>query len=269
MKRFLLVAWGLLVGITGPAKAQYSYTTFDVPGATNTFAKGINDAGQVVGYFLSAFHSFLLDVDGSYTMFDVPGVAITIATGINDAGQVVGSYSAGGDHGFLLDVDGSYTTFDVPGAISTEAIGLNDAGQIVGSYQDASLASHGFLLDVDGGYTTLDVPGATNTFAEGINQAGQIVGGYTDAGGGGNHGFLLDVYGGFTFTALDVPGFWYRRICNQCLRPDRGLLRRRWRHPPRLPAGRGWRLHHARRARSESYRCLWDQRLRPDCRMVP
>jgi hypothetical protein len=38
MNRLLcgLLTWGLLAGFTGLAKAQYDYTTFDVPGATTT-----------------------------------------------------------------------------------------------------------------------------------------------------------------------------------------------------------------------------------------
>lgn len=29
----------------------YSFTSFDVPGATETHAAGINDAGRIVGYY--------------------------------------------------------------------------------------------------------------------------------------------------------------------------------------------------------------------------
>jgi probable HAF family extracellular repeat protein len=76
-----------------------------VPGALETVANGINDAGQVVGYYgdISGTHGFLLDVDGSYTTIDLPGARETIPSGINDAGQIVGSYvDAGGTHhGFL------------------------------------------------------------------------------------------------------------------------------------------------------------------------
>jgi hypothetical protein len=72
-----------------------SYTTLDVPGATNSDAYGVNDAGQLVGEyrdFGSASHGFLLDVDGSYTMLDVAGATDTFVYGINNAGQLVGSY---------------------------------------------------------------------------------------------------------------------------------------------------------------------------------
>jgi hypothetical protein len=50
MRRFLcsLIVLGMLVGSAGPAKADYIYTTLDVPGSFNTIANGINDAGQPV-----------------------------------------------------------------------------------------------------------------------------------------------------------------------------------------------------------------------------
>jgi hypothetical protein len=74
-KRFVfgLMTLGLLVGLTGPAKAQYSFTTLDVPGATATLAVGISDAGQIVGQYCAGgpIHGFLRS-DGSYTMLDVP-----------------------------------------------------------------------------------------------------------------------------------------------------------------------------------------------------
>src|SRR6516165_2598304 len=153
MKRLLygFAAWSLLVALTGPAQAQYTYTTFDVPGTSDTEAFGINQAGQIVGANSNSSgvsHGFLRDVDSSYTRFDVPGARSTVALGINDASQIVGYYASSGVfHGFLLDVDGSYTTFDPPGATFTSAQGINDAGQIVGVYDDALGRPHSFLLD--------------------------------------------------------------------------------------------------------------------------
>ena len=95
---------GLLIAVPGLARAQYDYTTLEVPGAILTVAIAINDAGQIVGRYTvgGGDHGFLLDVDGSYTTLDVPGVTGTQAWGINDNGQVVGQAAADGrNHGFL------------------------------------------------------------------------------------------------------------------------------------------------------------------------
>jgi probable HAF family extracellular repeat protein len=65
----------------------FTYTAIEVFG--NTLATGINDSGQVVGYYLQATHSFLLS-DGSYTTLNVPNAQLTEAEGINNSGQIVG-----------------------------------------------------------------------------------------------------------------------------------------------------------------------------------
>jgi probable HAF family extracellular repeat protein len=60
---------------TSLVKDGATYTTFDAPGANNgTFASGINDAGQIVGFFEDSsglVHGFLKD-GATYTTLDVP-----------------------------------------------------------------------------------------------------------------------------------------------------------------------------------------------------
>lgn len=117
------------------------YTTIDVPGAVDTFAQGINNDGDVVGYYedASGVHGFI-ETGGVFTTLDVPGANIgaslgTFAEGINDEGEVVGYFddSLGQTHGFI-ESGGLYTTFDAPlsNAGTTKAFGINDAGDIVG-----------------------------------------------------------------------------------------------------------------------------------------
>src|SRR5438270_13184176 len=100
MKRYLcsLVALGLLVGVTGQARAQpsYSFTILDVPGSSkaSAVALGINASGQIVGSYYDAayIHHGLLYAQGYYTTLVVPGASCTQARGINPSGQIVGSY---------------------------------------------------------------------------------------------------------------------------------------------------------------------------------
>jgi probable HAF family extracellular repeat protein len=220
-----------------------SFTTVDVPGAFITWARGINNAGRIVGLFiersaLGPEHGFLFtgglrrDDDGngdgfqdggkkqtgpqhcpkfgrcgSFTQIDVPGVpGNTAATDINNVGQIVGAFGdSTGGHGFL-DIRGSFTTFDVPGATSTDGSGVNDAGQIVGTFLTPDIPvqrRHGYLRDTSGSLTTIDMPGATDTTAVGINNVGQIVG-YFSVSLPEEHGFLRYTSG--SFTTLDVPG---------------------------------------------------------------
>src|SRR6476659_107826 len=173
----------------------YTYTTIDDPSATNgTYAFGINDLGQIVGYYtdLSNYvHSFLYS-GGIYTTIDDPSATNgTYADSINASGQITGFYCDGswGPHGFLYS-GGTYTTIDYPSATNvTVPESINDLGQIVGYYDDAS-GRHGFLYS-SGTYTTIDDPSGTNgTVVTSINDLGQITGYYQDASG--IHGFLAD-----------------------------------------------------------------------------
>ena len=190
------------------------YTPLVVPGAvTQTFPLGINNRGQIVGYYDDAggVHGFLRQRDGSYSGVDVPGAKGTEAFEINDRGQIVGIYSetASSDfsrgRGFLLGRR-QLIRIDVPGALKTEAAGVNNRGQVVGDYIDAGGGFHGFLWD-KGRFTTIDVPGAGATNATDINDRGEIVGVYTEgpSGTGPARGFLLrwGVY--ITFAAPDAP----------------------------------------------------------------
>ena len=163
--------------------------------STRPSAVGINDLGQVVGYYYDSSgkaHGFLYS-GGSYIPLNDPsGTDTTFAFGINDAGQVVGYYVDSGTHGFLysgLPIF-PYTTLNGPsGASGAQASGINDAGQIVGTYFDSSHTPHGFIYS-GGTYTPLNDPsGADGTFALGINSLGLIVGYYYDSSHA-EHGFL-------------------------------------------------------------------------------
>ena len=89
------------------------YTTLDDPNAgtgvmQGTFAEGINNAGQIVGYYVTAAgatHGFVLS-HGHYTTLDDPAVPEgIIPAGINTNGQIVGFYvdTSGVAHGFLAN----------------------------------------------------------------------------------------------------------------------------------------------------------------------
>lgn len=145
---------GQIVAHTGPGGPSYidiggMFTQIvDVPGASFTDAYGINDAGQIVGFFgnSAGTHGFL-DTGGSFTQIDVPGASGTNAFGINNAGQIVGSFTdSTGIHSFLY-TSGSFTQLNVPGASSAEAFGINDNGVIVGIIGPfpAIVGAHGFI----------------------------------------------------------------------------------------------------------------------------
>jgi probable HAF family extracellular repeat protein len=206
MKRLLcgLMVLALFLGTAVQAKADYIFTTIDVPNSYFTSAHGINDAGQIVGtYGGKGVHGFLYS-GGSYTTLDAPGGSTgwTDAFGISASGQVVGAvHSSGGIRapvsGYLYQA-GSYTPINVPGAHSTLAFGISGSGQIVGTYsitnQNGVGPFFGFLLS-GGNYTTLGF--GSNAELHGINNAGQMV------GFSSSDSFF---YSDGTYTPLRVPG---------------------------------------------------------------
>jgi uncharacterized membrane protein len=118
-----------------------TYTSLTYPNAVGditTYARGINNAGTIVGYYSddSGTHGFLLS-GGTYSPINYPGAAATMAYGINNVGTIVGYYSDGNTAcGFIL-IGGIYTSLStqVP-CISSQGesgISINDGGVIVGA----------------------------------------------------------------------------------------------------------------------------------------
>jgi uncharacterized membrane protein len=81
-----------------------TYTWIDPPGSVDTFADGINDAGDIVGWYCATSEC--------------------ISTGE-------------GQQGFLLS-GGVFTTITIPGEFATNLVDINNNGVVLGSYQDAA-----------------------------------------------------------------------------------------------------------------------------------
>jgi hypothetical protein len=149
------------------------YQTFDVPGASTdgldgggTYPQGINDLGEVSGYYVDSnfvYHGFLRSSDGRITTFDVPTTCTdtleppadcayegTYPGNVNVLGRVIGTYYGedGNPHGFWRDADGTITRFDYPGAnYLTAPQAINDWGQVTGIVYDPDLVDHGLLVN--------------------------------------------------------------------------------------------------------------------------
>jgi hypothetical protein len=180
-------------------KPAQPYTALDAPDAIETYANGINNTGDVTGYYFdnNGTHGFLYGGIG-YTTLDAPDGFQTYALSVNDTGEVAGYYfDSVGTHGFLYN-GGGYITLNAPASSQTYAQAINGAGEVAGYYQVDDV-THGFLY-ADGVFTTLDAAGSTQTYALAVNATGEVAGYYYQDGDA--HGFLFD---GAGFTTLDVP----------------------------------------------------------------
>ena len=212
MKSVLMLgvaAVGMMMA-SGGASAQtradgYTFTPINAPLAgtaagQGTVIRGVNGAGQMVGWYATSSNSVngFVDTNGTFTTIDVPGATMTEAYGINNAGQITGYYvnSSGTNIGFL-DTNGTFSNVWVSGSSLTQPTGINNSGQITGRY-DFGTSSNGFV-DTNGAYTGIALTAAT--FAEGINDAWQVAGFYNYQRPG-DQGFV-DTNG--TFKTIDDP----------------------------------------------------------------
>ncbi|MBD2168189.1 hypothetical protein H6G04_27785 [Calothrix membranacea FACHB-236] len=172
--------------------SSYSITDLgNLPGDNYSYAYGINDSGQVVG-FSSNNHAFLYS-DGKMTdLGSLPrsGYDSSAAYGINNSGQIVGDSKG---RAFLYS-DAKMTDLGIlPGYDYSRAYSINDSGQVVGFSGFSTFSQGGFyyppkdraFLYSDGQMIDLGtLPGKTDSYAYGINNSGQIV------GTSGKHAFL-------------------------------------------------------------------------------
>lgn len=111
----------------GFLKDGSTFTSINVPGAVSTWATGINDQGEVVGYYSDGTHTYgFLESGGTYTSFNVPGATDTEANGINDAGEIVGTFdNANGQYAFLAT-----SSVPEPASLTLAAVG----GLVIAAY---------------------------------------------------------------------------------------------------------------------------------------
>ena len=130
------------------------FTAFDPPNASESSALTINDFGDIVGGYWTAYpeanaaeHGYLLS-RGKFTTIDFPadGAYGSFCGANNFQGDVVGSYYDSNDyaHSFLLK-NRKFKSFDYPGALYTFAGGISPTGVIVGAYYDSAFNEHGFI----------------------------------------------------------------------------------------------------------------------------
>jgi hypothetical protein len=122
------------------ANGTFSFVTGFPAGTGNSQATGINDLGEVSGFYVDSAgmnHGFIVD-GGTFETIDVPGAASTQVLGVNDQGQLSGVYTdaTGATHGFL-DTNGAFQTIDDPNGVGTTTVnGLNNRDDLVGFYMD-------------------------------------------------------------------------------------------------------------------------------------
>ena len=169
----------LLLVSTPLVLAQGTYTQIDVPGAIDTFAYGIDSAGDLVGYYIDAAqaeHGFLLS-GGTYTTIDYPNGQFTAVFGMNDVGELTGFAYTGVYVGFVDNTQtDAFTAIEYPGAYSTIAYRINNSGTIAGFFQQTSSSSYeGFEL-AGTTYRLVQPNALASEYLVGVTASGELLG---------------------------------------------------------------------------------------------
>jgi len=212
MHRRTAVAAIAIALFASPLRAAPQLVTFEVPGADTTYVTGINNNGDISGFWVasSAFHGFLRSPDGAITSFDVPyGPNSTIATGINSKGTIVGAY-AGDTFGFLRSPEGAFRRFRIPhGKDITYPSVINDDGWVAGIYlPHRNGFDQPFVRSPDGQVTEFTIPGTLGADIYGINASGAVTG---DAGG---LGFIRNLDGSIIRFGVQGAALTYPKSIN-------------------------------------------------------
>lgn len=201
----------VFAGCTESVVRAQSYTTFDVPGATETHPLGINNRGDVTGYFRDPqsgqMRGFVREFNGRISTFD------GVPTSINDAGTVAGTVGSLWDfHSFIRDRTGSVTIFDVPGVSPPAPAGpwgyptaINNRGEVAGYIVACGMcdALIGFVRDKHGEITTFYLDRGLQPNS--INARGDIAGNTSPYFVTRPDGFVRDKNG--AITLFDMEGW--------------------------------------------------------------
>jgi probable HAF family extracellular repeat protein len=194
------ICTAVALSLIAPRLFAQGYTVTDLGtlgGTSGTYAYGINDSGEVVGYSYTtsgAQRAFLYNNGTMQNLGALSGATgLSEAQGINSSGAVVGTMvnSTGTLRAFLYENGTVHDLGSLGGAAGeSEGYAINGSFEVVGDSSIASGGSHPFLYN-----NTMQDLGSLSTRspngALGINDSGEVVG-YSYTASGVERAFLYN-----------------------------------------------------------------------------
>ncbi|CAN5486825.1 hypothetical protein BH09PLA1_BH09PLA1_05630 [soil metagenome] len=184
---------GMVAGFVAPDQSKYvphafvwtapaEFQQIGTLGGPDSQARGINNAGEVVGYAAlpnGTAHAFLWSQGTGIRDIATLG-GDSSAAAINEQRQIVGhTVVAGQSRAFRWSEQTGMVDIGTLGGIAAEAFAINNRGHVAGYAATAegngNLHSHAFLFD-ETGMHDLGTLGGTSSQAFGINDASWVVG---------------------------------------------------------------------------------------------
>jgi probable HAF family extracellular repeat protein len=172
--------------VANPGNAfLYEFVDLMPPDWQESYATGINDNGDVVGWGIddAGTQKGFIYRDGSYTGIPLPpGVAVSSAASsidinvpfdINNRETVIFCGTDNHDQSYRSFIfrSGAYSEIILPGFNSAKALGINDSDVVVGSCRNTAGNEIGFMYD-HGDFIELLPPGCDRASADAINDSG-------------------------------------------------------------------------------------------------
>ncbi len=166
------------------AATQYTITDLGTFGGQNSYARGINASGQIVGQTdlsTGESHAFSYQ-NGTMSNLGTLGGSYSDGKALNDIGQLAGNaVKTDGNSDAFLYQNGTMQDLGSLDGRSSAAYGINNSGQVVG---DSLLRvnnvdkNHAFLYQ-NGGMSDIGTLDGVSSHALGVNNSG-VIAGYLD-----------------------------------------------------------------------------------------
>ncbi|MXS82168.1 hypothetical protein [Nitrosomonas oligotropha] len=172
MNKKIILAAAFIASVLPNLAMAWSIKSLGIFDGASSDAYGINNSGQVIGYYYhvdsASLRPFITgpNGEGMSDLGTLGGRGLTFSYDINDSGQVVGHSSSldNRDHAFITGPDGvGMADLGTLGGLDSFAHGINNSGQAIGdSWTTSPYTTHAFITGPNGiGMTDLGTLGGT------------------------------------------------------------------------------------------------------------